>query len=829
MRDSVKKECEIEPFVPILPAYQPPAVNNANDNSLIRLDQSFHGVVPNDVHFVPYIPNHLKNSILHQEITNNDALKINGTPGCNISLAKEAVTKFRHEVWYNNWNFVSLHLTLPDNSILKGRNIVVGPSIWIWTFYGKKGALEFLNWPIEFGIWSMRFLNTYSGDLPKFKLKVEGNCTNLVVGDEETNYAISNALKETADAMQNLSEIYGPSFWCYKERMYITPDFIYHMCLHMFCPVEALKYRCCKYFFNMESQRREITCKEDQIFTYDVLWWIFPTIVATLLFAFSPLLLMKMACRICKLTESFRVKGPASDKSYEEISDEIGDQSGSGKGWIFYTDKNVVSLFSSLFLPMCQHLMGHGRKVSIVARVLVPIFSLSIIVLQIILDWIYLRDFVIEGVQKGVPMGFRSMIAGFNDSKRNCLRFVGGPFIACGLYLLITGISLALPHDLSLFLERGIIDIRDVPTSAIRLDFRSIERLGSVTFCNKTGYKKIYRLFLAQFYMLINMKFWKEASEMQRQRWNQVHVRGRRIILLPYVLLCVMELTVCFLYYGLPILPFTVTIIRAYCGHLLKLVNNYRLTVFRYIGYLLLVNVTVAILFFVYMFCTIFLDACLFFSRVCIFTTTGIILYPKTSYGYLIFVFTIIYYLWDSVKEYSEIYQRLLKIVIRICILLQQYNTGKPLVISHRRMKGVREDIFEHVIERHCPYRKQVFVSLVKVILILVILGLSLNLLVKTDTFKELHVVMHVGTALFICAFPKIFRSMCCGYNNQFKSRRQREKISKTVRTYLGYIPGNYLSGYESDNSDASLASFLLVPERHDTLPINFATANNHC
>ncbi|KAL3873350.1 hypothetical protein ACJMK2_036481 [Sinanodonta woodiana] len=811
------------------PAYQRSAENEDNYFSLIGRDRSLHGVVLDDPHRVPYIPRHLKNSILHQESANNSELHRYGTSDCNINLTKEAIAKFRHEIWYNDWNFVSLHLTLQTNNTLNGKQFVVGPSVWIWTFSGKKGALPFLSWPIEFGIWSMGFLNMHSGDLKNFKLEVEGNCTNLVVGDSETNFAISNALKQSADEIRKLDEMYGHSLWCYKERIYITPHFVYQMCLHMVCPVEALKYRCCAYRYNTSSQKREVTCRVDYIFTYDDLWWIIPTVFATLLFAISPLILMKMASRICKLTESFRVKGIASDKAYEQISDGDWAQSKGGNGWIFYTDKNVVTLFSSLFLPMCQHLMRHGRKVSIIARVLIPIFSLSIVVLQIILDWIYLRSFVLEGVQKGVPMGFRSMIAGFNDSKQNFLRFVGGPFIACGLYLFITAISLALPRDLSRFLEKGLINIRYVPTSAIRLDFQSIERLGSVTFCNKMGYNKIYRFLLAQFYMLINKQFWKEAIEMQRQRWNKFNVRCRHIFVMPYVLICVMELFACFLYYGLPILPFTVTIIRAYCGHLLKLVNSYKLTIFRYNGYLLLVMVTIAVLFFVYMFCTIFLDACLFFSRVCIFTTTGIIIYPKTSYGYLIFDFTIIYYLWDSVKEYSEKYQRLLKTVIRICNLLQQYNRGKPLVISHKRMKGVRKDIFEHVIERHCPYRKQVFVSLVKVTVILVILGLYLNLLVKTDTIKDLHVVMHVGTALFICAFPKICRSMCCGYNHRIKSRRERDKILKTVRAYMGYIPGNYASGYESDKSDASLAGCNLVPECNDTLPLNFATANDYC
>ncbi|KAK3611325.1 hypothetical protein CHS0354_029975 [Potamilus streckersoni] len=820
---SLLSECEL---------HSQPTAKGFDGNDFTRIDDSLRYLLPENENLVPFIPDYMKIQMPLNVITRSGVNGISESSDCIISLHKSSVSKFRHEVWYNEWNYVSLHLTFPDGIEVQGTKDVVGPLVWIWTFYGNKGALEFLSWPIEFGIWSMGFLNAYSGDLPNFKLNVTGNCSNMVVGENKTNYAISTALKEAADQLANVSEIYGPSFWCFKTRIFINPDFIYYMCLHMVCPVEALKYQCCSNFFNTMTQKRDVSCpgenKNGLTFTYDVLWWVFPTVLAVLLFAFSPLLLMNMACRVCKLTESFNVKGYVSDKSYEEISDRDENQSESDEEWVFYSEQKAVTIFSTFFLPIGRRLMGHGSKVSIVFRVLVPIFSLSIIVLQIILDWIYLRDFVIEGVQKGVPMGFRSMIAGFDDSKRNFLRYLGGPYIACGLYLFITCLFLALPPDLSLFLERGLKNTHDVPTSAIRLDFRSIERLGSVSFCNRKGYKKIYRLFLAQFYMLINLKFWKEAIEMQRQRWNQIDIQRRWILLPLYVLMCVMELIACFLYYGLPILPFTVTVIRAYCGHLLKLVKNYKLAIFRYIGFVLLLIVTAAVLFFVYMFCTIFLDACLFFSRVCIFTYTGIIVYPKISYGYLIFSFTIVYYLWDSVKEYSEKYQRLLKVVIRVCKSLEKAERGQRLVVSQNGTEGISGNIFEHVIERHCPRRKQIFESFLKVIIILVILGLSVNLLMKTDQFKELHVVMHVGTALFICAFPKILGSMCSNSDRRMKSKRRVQKVMKTVRDYLGYIPANYECRDEAEDSDTPLISHPLVPIRHDTLPLNFGNANSH-
>ncbi|KAK3611328.1 hypothetical protein CHS0354_029979 [Potamilus streckersoni] len=769
------------------------AASVVKDYDLIRADDFLSYFLPKNVNSMPLVRDYLKQYMLHEDITSTGANIISVPLDCTLSLSKSSISIFRHYVWRNEWNFVSLHLTFPAEIEVIGTEDVVGPLHWIWTFYGNKGALEFLSWPIEFGIWSMGILNEYSGELPNFRLDAKGNCSNLIVGENKTNYAISIALKEAADEITNVSEIYGPSFWCFKRRIFINPDFIYTMCLHMVCPVEALKYQCCSNFFNVVTQKREVNCPGKNLLTfeYDVLWWIFPTVVASLLFAFSPLLLMNMGCRVCKLTESFQVKAIASDKSYEEINDTDVKQYQSETRWVFYTEQKAVTIFSSLFLPIGRYLMGHGRKVSIIFRVLVPISSLSIIGLQIILDWVYLRDFVIEGVQKGVPMGFRSMIAGFDDSKHNFLCFVGGPYIACGLYIFITSIFMALPLDLSVFLEKGLKDTHDVPTSAIRLDFRSIERLGSVRFCKRKGYSKLYKLFLSQFYMLINIKFWKEAIEMQRRRWNQFQGQGRCILFLPYIIMCVLELSYCFLYYGLPILSFIVTVIRAYSGYLLTLVKDYRLRIFRYMGFVFLFIEMVAVFFVVYMFCTIFLDACLFFSRVCIFTYTGIIVYPKMSYGYLVFTATIIYYLWETAREYSEIYQRLLRVVIRVCETLEKAERGRFLLASQNGSEGIRLGIFEYVIERHCPRRKQILVSLLKVTIILVIVGLSVNLLMKTDKFKELHVVMNVSTTLFICAFPKILKSMCSSSNQRITSKRHRQDIMNIVEDYLGYIPAN--------------------------------------
>ena len=693
---------------------------------------------------------------------------------CVLKVDSKSVQHFRHIAYYKDLGFVFLRLYFKNGLELDSSKYVVGGNVWIWTYYGQKGGLEFLSWPMEFGIWSMGILYTFVGGPLDIELhNVSGDCSNLQVGTNNTDYIISKALVNLTEAMIAIDggsdQRYGPSFWCYKQRTLINPEAVYNLCKHIICPVEALEYICRSYFYNPRIQHREIS-NIQFIFKYDTMWWIGPFFIAVLLFAFSPLLLMSIANSVNKWLHNIESVNKSDPGEY-----------------IFLDGSNHVTLSKTLLGPLiclCQ------KKWCIPTRIfrgVLPWLSLSIIGLQILLDHRYLYDVVLVSIDGGVPMGFRSILAGYTKSNKNFLPYLGGPIVACAVYVFVTSVLVIIPKSLPKTLESGLSS-KDLVEgiSPLSLSTSVLERYGSVLILKHHGYNRIYNFLIGQFYLLLNIKFWKLVIHLQIIRGTPIVSRKSGFVFLPiYVILCLLELLLCILLYSFPVVSFVIIIFRAYSGLLYRSMANHVWPLFIWLSNALLI---VSILIFLFMFCTIFLDACVFVSRLCIFTYTGVVVYPKVSYGYLIFIATIIYYFSECIQNYSKYYTGLLRVTVNMCESIQRANDIEPLVVRRSHFKGISARLFDDVKELYCPQRKKVFISLLQMTVIVCILGISIHMLMKTEKFQELHTIMHVGTTLFICAFPKILKSICCSQGNKYNQRRQKAEIRIIIRRCLEYF-----------------------------------------
>ncbi|XP_052805762.1 uncharacterized protein LOC128235084 isoform X2 [Mya arenaria] len=643
--------------------------------------------------------------------------------------------------------------------------------------------------------------------------RISGNCLNITVGNQEDDKKIANALKSLVDEMMTIDkETYGPSFFCYKMRQYIEP---YVLCKHVVCPIEAVQHNCCDYFYNNTiNPRREMKCRE-QTFEYDNIWWALPSIVSFTLFIYCPIVIMYTLYKCSshkkstiKLSEIQRTLGQRGISNADTESSRF-----SNEDTFIFEDTNHVTLVNTLFMPMKEcHDGNDGDQSNCVsccsgrfARLFFPFLSFVIIGLQLLLDYIFLYDFVIDSADSGVLLGFRSMITGYSKSKENFLPYIGGPYVALACYLLITELLVVMPASLNNLLSEAILVNRtsrsEFESSPILLTVKRIGILGSKNVYVANGYYKIYTLFIAQFFMLFNIKYWKHAIAIQILRWGKIKRKVGCLPFLPfYLAICFIELFLSLFIYGFPIISFGIIMVKAYCRPFRRSV--YSDLVGKYIWTAVLV---VAVLFFLFMFGNIFLDATLFISRVAIFTFTGLIVYPKSSYGYIIFVITVFYYISESINDFSMIYRRLLSDIVRIASSLERGNMCLQMrvIYKYKGRRAVRESLFELVVETICPRRKLFFLTFLKTVVIIGILWVCLNLLIKTDSFKELHVIMHVGTALLICAIPQIFKRICKDKQRHSISGPYGKELTHTVKTYLGYFVEE-----DSDSSECDAYSF---------------------
>lgn len=733
-----------------------------------------------------------------QDIGDSSAENTQENDTCELELCKICVGMFRHVVHYRQASFVHLKLTSDNMTHLKSERNVISENQWVWTFYGKEGGFEFLKWPSEYGIWSLRLLSSYTVSTPlNIKLiRVKGNCSNLVVGKKSSDEVISKALLNLTLTLMSYSRednvTYAPSFFCYRKRNLFVSDFVYKLCINIICPVDPLKYVCCSYSYRAREMTRKLVCKGAEL-SYDSLWWTLSTVPAFFLFAFSPLIIM-FVCNQFPNSKRCSVACISANRTGLMCKNSCIDRN------IVLLDGNQpVTFLGTILAPLTTFTKvlksdhpGFYKYVFVkVCRCFYPLISLTFIGIQILLDHQYLSWYIYNVIDIGIPMGFRSMIAGYERSKDKFLPFLGGPYIALGLYLLVTCFLLVIPESLSEFLVSGLqTSWVDESKTPLRLSIKTIETFGRVRIRFVQGYSKLFKVFLGQFYMLTNTEFWKYVVGIQKSRlliWFQGQ-RGCLCLFLPfYILICLLEIFLCILEYGFPILSFGLIIIKAFYRRRSDKTSN---TVFGlFLGIIIGIFLTACVLFFLFMFCTIFLDATLFITRITIFTFTGIVMYPKVSYGILILVLTIIYYFWDSMQDFAKIYRSLLKDIILICESIQ--TEQERLVVKIGDYKGIKQHLFEFVIERHQPRRHQVVKSVIRMGIVILGLVLAIRLLIEMDGLRELHVVMHVGTALFVCALPQIVKSMCAGKGERFKRKLFRKEIAATIKRYTSYFDGD--------------------------------------
>ena len=703
---------------------------------------------------------------------------------CKLQLNCDSIYEFRRMVYKGDLSLVILHLNLGEGVSLIPTKHIVGETDWFWTFSGKHGGLQFLNWPPEsLLLWSCGLLYTYVGAMVDMRInKVGGDCSSLQVGNQSTDLAISKALANLTYSLdaKTHSEQYEASYWCYKKRKYLYPDSLYLICKHIVCPIIALRYSCCSNRHNASDHARHVECV-GRNFKYDETWYLAPVVTAIVLFSFVPLLLLRIAGIFSKKPKGW---------NHDSLT----------KDCIFLDRTDHVTLQNTLLSPLSYLSAKSPLCSSRTVRVFLPFLSLTVIGIQLGLDYQYGTAYVKECVKKAVPMGFRSMISGFANSRENFLPLLGGPYIACIVYLFIACFLLAIPRSLSKTLIAAFpsTEHRMRITSPLRLPFLVLEHYGSVSIKKQYGYSKIYSVYIAQLNLLINIKFWKFVYNIQASRWYKFRTSTIRSLLLPlYIQLCITELFLCILLYGFPIISFGITVFKAYRNLLQRSCHTWK-------PFVMMASVILpfCIVFFLFMFCTIFLDACVFLARLCFFTFTGIVLYPQVSYGYIIFVSTAFYYLWNAIQNFSRYYFQLLRLTVTVCESVQQDNDAKPLVLKRHGFRGVQKEIYEAVIEQHCPRRKKMFVSVFKVGIIVAIVGLSIHLLVKSNKFHELHSIMHVGTTLLICAFPKVIDVLCSQENKKIKKQKSRAEIKRIVKRTVGVISAD---NGDSDTSDLDM------------------------
>ncbi|XP_052818884.1 uncharacterized protein LOC128244832 [Mya arenaria] len=751
---------------------------------------------------------------------------------CKMKVDQRTVSTFIYRVWRFESRYVFMGLRPENGSGIKIRSSpdVINGNIWTWTFWDKNEAQEFLRWPIEFGIWSMGILYhsvlRQPQVLPVVLKRVSGDCSHLTVGNVKDDLAISRALNAiTLGLMRNNSdgEKYGPSYYCYSRKRNV-PAYMQIICENIVCPFEGIEKECCVYRFNRTNMKRNVICPEFK-YIYDTISWNVPILLAIILFIYFPMLLLFVAHKFFDSVRSTYVRLNRTEQGFTESDDSYHEQGLNGHNhtveiYLLEGYKHV-SFFQTLFMPLAslKRVTVTLQKrflflvVGRLTRVVFPFITLSIIGIQAYVDYSNLKNFIKTSVKLGVPYGLRSIITGYEMSRTNFLPFLGGPFVALACYVVVTTVLLMIPKSLPEFLAKGLgpklngqcANANNTELHPMSESINTLERSGSLMFTDKsTGYLLLYRFTVSQVLMVLNVSFWKTSIAVQHDRWKRIYHRSCHwciIFLFPmYLVICIVELAWIYVIHGLPIISFGRLVITSYCS---ALPLPKKTPICRIFAYILKLFTFTAVLFFLYMLCVVFLETILFLTRICVFSYTAMILVPKIAYGFLIFYFTIFFYLWDAINDFSLYYNRLFHDSIKAAMYVHRTRRSRVdgLLCKVRGRRGIRQSIFEIIIEAHNPRRRQIVTTCLKVAVILFLMWVAIDLLTKTNKFKDLHTIMHVGTAIIVCAMPQILKRMCHQRESKLLRREFRKKLAATILSHLGYFVYNEETSGDSEES----------------------------
>lgn len=692
---------------------------------------------------------------------------------CSMEIDPISVTQFLFNLKSRDfhWELFRFNLRFKPKEVFKTK-CAIEPHIWTWTYPAPEGAYEFLKWPKEYGIWSFGLLDLFSYSM-NIKVNVYGNCP-VIIGGKETTQRIATAVLEMVNKSTTIKGaprdfLYGSV--CYNSKVFIHP-FIYFLCKHISCPVEATSYRCCT------ANETSIVCNGENLH-YDGAWWGFPFVLGLLLFAFSPLFLVKV----------FKKVASSNTGGHIQIDDTM--NKGSNK-WLICNPLSLFSIVSQSITPQNNKFL-YCRI--ILRRVAIVLMTITVVIVQVGIHYFFDHHYTVELAKHDIPLDFRSMVAGYKRSKTNFIPTIGGPYVGLGIYLFTTMMLVCIPRDLETFINRGIPNNLGLSMSPLTLDIKTKGKLGSVYHLERqSGYPKLYNLMRAHIYMLINPSFWSLAIQIQVKRFagvmnNITKGKATNVVKIgfgiPYfVLICATELFLSLIYYSLPIiLFFKITIMSYYIG--IKKSVSHLGTSGRVVQYSI-TTLTLAILVFnLYILTVVFVDSLLFITRIMIFTFTGFIAYPGSTYAYFVFAMTIVIYITESIHKIRLTYSKLFKYTIKSCVVVKNKNKFPEVGIAKEEddYYMISRELFTYVVSRHKPVRVEIFFSLLKLAFITFMFYLAAHVIVTLHRLTDLNPLTQVITALFICLLPKLWRMLLLKDKN-YEDIQENIAILKLVEDY---------------------------------------------
>lgn len=562
-------------------------------------------------------------------------------------------------------------------------NEIIQPYNWIWTYYLPTGFFSYIRWPVDFPILSFGLLDAKTLKHQFLVVEIPNQNCSVLMGNRDTIRSIAYALKNmTRDYLVKLMEPYSYSYWCYlAEVPGVKNTWSYQFGIYLAYPVEFARYNCCRTEKSkVDYKEFSIRCPEHQL---GKMWQatVFPYVMGIVAFCYFPIVLFNFGAGVSSIGKKKRTRqikliaAAEDDNDEQEYTDD----------WIFLDGKPPINLKTVVFglfglvetYPVC---------VSRLRRFVFVIMSPWVIFCKLYVYYTFQYDTTMALLEHGCPMGYLSILGGFEKSRQNFMPVLGGPYCLLIIFYVASFIFFILPTYPDGVVFDGTLRYSSFgESSPLFLDISTVEKYSHLLISQETcGYRRAAIFNTALFYSLFNPKFWRDAVNLQFSRFQTALYSfkslPKQIIFsvfgLPiYVVICFLELLLCITYYGIPVINAVCIIVTGFVIWLLKFLrqrNNRSARSFRTISnsypckFILASCMACLFVYYMFSFCTIFILSFAFICQLLVFSFISVIVYPSFSFGYLFFGVVFIYYIFKIFQGVGDRYIELLADAVEI-------------------------------------------------------------------------------------------------------------------------------------------------------------------
>ena len=803
----------------------------------------------------------------------------NKNENCIVTIDERSVNYFRSRLQVDDPNFIRFKVVFGN----KNENVTYAPGTlhafnWVWTYNSSNGIYPYLHWNVDYGTLSFKLLDvkTLSND-PFIYFKIS-NC-HLTIGLNETNMLLAeqykNLVSELSETNTTITK-YQQSYFCYMaEAPGFRNTFGYLMGLYFVYPLSVINYNCCITYYEFWELRYGYECLDKQMDKW-VQCTVGPYILGVILFLYFPYILLKAASWSASNSESQTLQNDAIEQNERTplLSDRGTTSAENDDDRWLYLD----GTFPKSFMKLCASLAPSRLPVatSRLRRFLFLLLSPTIIYLQLLLYSSQndtMRKITSDIIAKGVPVGFIALLGNKSSERRGAfVPAFGGPDVLLTSYYVLGVLFLVLPRSVQEVIDNGIPRKR-AAFSPLLLGAQEIHRLSKVTVSEKKGYGNATNLFLCSFYMIFTGSFWRKVFEVQLSRIRDSSILRHRFgkcllpIFLPiYIVLCLIEIILCILYYSIPLWSSVAIIVRGAVHTMATAIHNRIQSSNRSVPVMLLRNrlfialcslvVAAMFIFYVYSFSLVFIQSFFFISQILVYCYVAVLVYPSVSFGYIFFGVVLLYYIFRLIRGFGVKYLELLNDIMEIMLLMEErdnYSAVADDVLEIRNVKltsfraikingaeipiaqnhlqglnrncikrdegrlnyknnayGIRKDLFEYIVKRHLPVHQQVL----KVVfhLSMIILGLVITLSITagfvTGPTSEMSEVMHVIFIITVGALPRVLEVAMHDSSEHIHRDIKLRRLEDTINQYLldeAMHEGGILSSFQHVDMDNEL------------------------